>query len=108
MLRLKHQSEAGGPSAASSLTGGISSAFGGSGGASVAATAADLDHLLAAKEQEMRAIAAERDRLRAEAQKYADRCETLKKSVEVLRDERERNMCVCCLNIVLRECMRLC
>jgi hypothetical protein len=39
----------------------------------------------------MRAIAAERDRLRADAARAVERADAMRKSVELLRDERERN-----------------
>jgi chromosome segregation ATPase len=52
----------------------------------------DMDHLLASKEQEMRAIAAERDKLRADSARLQERNEVLKKTVETMRDEREKNV----------------
>jgi hypothetical protein len=51
----------------------------------------DMDHLLAAKDQEMRAIAAERDRLRSECAKYQERCDAIKRTADALREEREKN-----------------
>ena len=75
ILRLKSQAE----------FQGLSGSVGGIHGRS------DMDHLLSAKEQEMRAIAAERDRLRTECQKHSERYEQLKRTAQALSDERDKN-----------------